>query len=58
MHVADYGLRCSVGQEAVWLHGKWHEECREARWGVGLLGHAALIQMGLSFPGQYWGLVA
>ena len=26
-HVADPGLRCSGGQEAVWLHGTWHEEC-------------------------------
>ena len=26
-HEADHGLRCSGGQEAVWLHGRWHGEC-------------------------------
>ena len=63
MHAADYGLRCSVRQEVVWLHGEWCEECCEACGGEGggggeLSGRAALYPTGLSFPGQYWGLMA
>ena len=33
-------------------YSTWHEECYEA------CGGSAFIQMGLSFTGQYWGLVA